>query len=357
MKKGIIIVPFMTGFGGTETVIKNLFKARLMSEQAFELKVYSIGGSFDYSWAENVKIDIKWISKRRFLRDLYALTIMPLNIFNYLRKENPDFVISTNPVIWYLAKKSLKLLKRKTPVIAWYHYSIDQKPIKHIFLNSADYYLAISSGIKEQLKKRGISSNRIFLIFNPITTNLRLINRPQSTPHFLYIGRVMLDGQKNLRELLNALSGVKGELKLDIYGNTSQATPVKEYARKLGVDKNIIWHGFVKKPWSVINRATALILTSKYEGLPMVLCEAISHGVYCISADISTGPEDIINNYNGELYPSGNSKKLTKIIQKIIDNKKMPTPLMIQKTSKKFMPEVYLLNFNKAVEKIMKVGS
>ena len=89
----------------------------------------------------------------------------------------------------------------------------------------------------------------------------------------------------------------------------------------------------------------------------MVLCEAISHGVYCISADISTGPEDIINNYNGELYPSGNSKKLTKIIQKIIDNKKMPTPLMIQKTSKKFMPEVYLLNFNKAVEKIMKVGS
>lgn len=31
MKKGILVVPFMTGYGGTETVIGNLFKARKAS--------------------------------------------------------------------------------------------------------------------------------------------------------------------------------------------------------------------------------------------------------------------------------------------------------------------------------------
>ena len=70
MQKGILIVPFMTGYGGTETVIKNLFRSH-QKHPNYELKVYSIGGSVDYEWAKNINIDIKWISKNRKIRDLY----------------------------------------------------------------------------------------------------------------------------------------------------------------------------------------------------------------------------------------------------------------------------------------------
>ena len=49
MQKGILIVPFMTGYGGTETVIKNLFRSH-QKRPNYELKVYSIGGSVDYEW-------------------------------------------------------------------------------------------------------------------------------------------------------------------------------------------------------------------------------------------------------------------------------------------------------------------
>lgn len=354
MKKGILIVPFMTGYGGTETVIKNLFETRKQHEQPFKLKVYSIGGSFDYSWAKDVDKDVKWISKSRKIRDLYALTAMPLAIMSYLKRERPDFVISTNPVIWFLIKKILNLLKSNAPVIAWYHYSISQKPIKKIFLNSADYYLAISSGIKKQLVKSGINPSRIFLIFNPVTTDRHLIKRPKDKVKFIYLGRLMLDGQKNLRELFKALSKVRGNWSLELYGSEKEAQAVKEYAEKVGIDSKIVWHGFVNNPWEAINDATALVLTSKYEGLPMVLCEAISHGVYTVSANTSTGPEDIVTPDNGKLYPLGKYKELRAVLQSIVNGDHLPDQSAIQNTAQKFSPDSYVARFNNAIMKIIK---
>ena len=343
----------MTGYGGTETVIKNLFKARQSNHPNYELKVYSIGGSFDYSWTKNVDIEVKWISKKRKFRDLYALTLMPINLFNYLRREEPDFVISTNPVIWYLAKLCLRLLHRNTPVIGWYHYSIDQKPIKKVFLNAADYYLAISSGIKNQLIKKGIPQRKIYLVLNPVETDEHIIKRPNNI-HFIYMGRVMLDGQKNFRELIDSLVLLKGDWVLDIYGDDRQAGEVKSYAKSKNVLQHLVWHGFVTNPWLNITSATALILTSKYEGLPMVLCEAISHGIYCISANTSTGPEDIINKENGKLYRLGKVSELAQILQKIIDGEILPSQSKIQLSAQNFLPNQYLERFDSAIEDILK---
>ncbi len=354
MKKGILIVPFMTGYGGTETVIKNLYESRKSERQPFELKVYSIGGSLDYSWAENVEKDVKWISNSRKIRDLYALTIMPFDMIRYLKKEQPDFIISTNPVIWFLAKKILRLLGSDAPVIAWYHYSISQKPIKRLFLKSADYYLAISSGIKKQLIERGISANRIFLIFNPVTTDNHLIKRTVGKTKFVYLGRLMLDGQKNLRELLASLSVVRGNWSLELYGSEDKAKAVKDYANELGIYSKIVWHGFVENPWKAVNDATVLILTSKYEGLPMVLCEAISHGVYIVSANTSTGPEDIVTSDNGKLYNLGKQKELSAILQSIVNGARLPEQSLIQKTAQKFSPESYIARFNNAIIQIIK---
>ncbi|MDE9571749.1 glycosyltransferase, partial [Xenorhabdus bovienii] len=83
---------------------------------------------------------------------------------------------------------------------------------------------------------------------------------------------------------------------------------------------NIFWHGWVKEPWSFVQESivevSSLLLTSKNEGFPMVLGEAISYGIYCISSDCQTGTTDIIKKYrNGELYPVGDVKELAHILQ------------------------------------------
>lgn len=354
-KNGVIIVPFMTGMGGTEKVIQNLFKAlNSRPNLPFSLTVFSIGGSDNYDWSVNIPIKVIKVGKKRWLRTLAYAVVLPFIVYNYLRKNNPDFVISTNPMIWFLAKLSLRILRKKAKVIAWYHYSLKQKPIKNIFLMSADHYLAISSGIVDQLVKLGVSENQISLIYNPIPTSTYVVDRPQKKIKFIYIGRIMLDGQKNIKELLYGLKNVKGSWQLDLYGDSTQSLPVKQLADKLDLSSKLIWHEFVEDPWSHMENATALVLTSKYEGLPMVLCEAISHGVFIVSSDVETGPSDIVDVTNGLLFNSGDVDQLSNILQEIVDGRVLPSQQSIKNSAKKFEIETYTTNFCEAVNKVLK---
>ena len=221
---------------------------------------------------------------------------------------------------------------------------------------SADYYLAISSGIKKQLIQLGIPSQKISLIFNPVVSDYHIIDRPTSECRFIYLGRVDLDKQKNIKDLLIALSKVIGKWQLNIYGDNSNAQPVQKLVNTLNLQDKIKWNGFLNDPWNNIPKVSALVLTSNYEGLPMVLCEAISHGVYCISSDIETGPDDIIQNgVNGHLYMPNNIKQLTKQLQWVITHhNELPNQQLIIESSKKFSLDNYGKYFTKAVDKSLK---
>lgn len=83
------------------------------------------------------------------------------------------------------------------------------------------------------------------------------------------------------------------------------------------ISRYISWKGFVNYPFMHINEADALFLTSRYEGLPMVLAEAISAGLYVVSSDCPTGPREIVSDNNGELYKLGNVADLKSKINHI----------------------------------------
>lgn len=357
MKKGLLFVPFMTGKGGTETVIHNLFEAfNKDSSIEYSIKLYSIGGSYDYGWARTVTdIYVKWISKRRFLRTLFYLICLPLLMIKIIRKEKPDFIISTNPVMWFLSYKIVRLLSLDTKVISWYHYSLDKKPVRPLILKAADYYFAISSSIKDELIKSGINRNQIFTIYNPITTNKKIIPRPDDGIHFIYLGRLDLDGQKNLRELLNACSILRGKWSLSLYGDNTNAEGIYAYANHKKITDHLLFKGFVSDPWSKIKEASAMILCSKYEGYPMVLAEALSHGVFCITSNID-GANELVNQNNGGIYQLGNFKELAKLMQSVIDGSlRLPAQPMIQNTVTHLLPDHYLKRFNGAIEKILEI--
>lgn len=362
MRKGIILMPYVSGKGGTETVVHNLFLS-FKNEKKIKLKLILIGGTTNINWLKGIDYEETIISKflklneSKLIRNAYYACVLVPEIIKIIQKEDPDFLISTNPVIWTLVKKIAKIFQKKIPVIAWYHFSLKERPIKSMLLYSADYYLAISSGIRDQLIDKGIEPNKIFLIYNPVDSDNNIILRPQDHVKFIYIGRLMLQGQKNLKELFNALSKVHGNWSLDLYGDTQiskERAEIKKYVSKNKIDKKINWKGFVKDPWDEIQNATALILTSKYEGLPMVLCEAISHGLFCVSSDIETGPVDIINKKNGKLYQSGNVSQLTNILQEIVDQPKaLPSQVKIIETSEKFTLDQYKNNFMTVIFKIL----
>ncbi|MGC8409063.1 glycosyltransferase [Latilactobacillus curvatus] len=334
-RKVSILMPYTTGMGGTETVVKNLFdQYNSANEINYELKLFLIGGTSNTEWVKNCDYSSYSMSKLKILRTIEYIFTLPIIIFKYLKDNKVDIVVSTNPIIWAIAYMLNKMFFKNVKTVAWYHYSLRQKDIRKIFLKSADYYWAISSGIQEELIERGIDESRIFLVFNPIPNDGELIQQGISNRaiNLVYIGRLMLDGQKNFRELLKALTLVKAKWNLSVYGG-GDLQDCKGYADELGVNDNIHWMGFVNNPWKEINKVDALLLTSKYEGLPMVLGEAMAHGVFCISSKCPTGPDDfIVNNQVGFLYTPGDyhelAKKIESVKEKQINNELIQTSMI-----------------------------
>jgi N-acetylgalactosamine-N,N'-diacetylbacillosaminyl-diphospho-undecaprenol 4-alpha-N-acetylgalactosaminyltransferase len=70
--------------------------------------------------------------------------------------------------------------------------------------------------------------------------------------------------------------------------------------------------GYKKDVFSYISNANFLALTSKYEGFPMTVIEALSLGIPVISFDCESGPNEMINNnHNGILVDNQNFTELT----------------------------------------------
>jgi len=71
-------------------------------------------------------------------------------------------------------------------------------------------------------------------------------------------------------------------------------TEYKELAMALGIGQSILFTGVLKNPFALLKHADLYALTSKTEGFPNALIEAMACGVPCISANCMTGPNEIL---------------------------------------------------------------
>ena len=80
---------------------------------------------------------------------------------------------------------------------------------------------------------------------------------------------------------------------------------------------------FQANPYQYISLSDLFILSSKFEGLPNVLLEAITLKKFIISSDCPTGPREILmNGRGGELFPVGNYQALYKKIMLFYKSRK-----------------------------------
>lgn len=341
MKKIIFIAPHISGKGGTETVLKTVVK-QMSNSREYQPQIYLVGGSIDISWLNGLTYQSSKYYSNKLIRNVYYF----ITLYKYLLKEKPDIVVSLDPMICLMTKVARSLSLLKYPIISWIHFSINSPKVRKNLIPMADYHFAISTGIAKQLAELNINKKNIFTVLNPIASTSRVVKRPSDKTVFLYIGRILFEGQKRLKDLFDALSKLEGDWQLDIYGDGSDKEKCQKYTVQLGIADKINWKGFVSDPWVQIKEATALILTSSYEGLPMVLAEAISRGVYCISSNCETGPDDIIKeNVNGNLYSVNHLEELKNTLQELINGKQLPNHQKIKDSIKELYINEYYNNF------------
>jgi glycosyltransferase involved in cell wall biosynthesis len=143
----------------------------------------------------------------------------------------------------------------------------------------------------------------------------------KKTPVILGIGE--LSSRKDFSTLLRAFALLhnKRPCRLIIYGRGKQKDALASLASELGVSDDFDLPGFTANPYSEIHAADLLVLTSRWEGLGIVLVEALALGTPAIATDCPSGPREVLDNQRyGPLVPIGDYEQLARAIEKTLDN-------------------------------------
>lgn len=310
-----IISSALAGKGGMETIFMRLYSL-IKNDKEIEASFIFTDGIKDKNYIKAFNSeDVIYHEHKTKISEIFFL-------FNCLRKNNFDYLIATSKKTLILACYIKKVLRLKVPIISWIHFSISKEGMYVNLAKYGDAHFAISKKIYSQIKNIGVDEKKIFYLPNFIQNTKRSIFPAKNK--FIYIGRIEFLGQKNIKELIDGLANYKEEWTIDIYGTGDSVSKCQKYIyRKYpNLKYRFNWKGWASNPWSHIYKATALLLTSTMEGMPMVLLESMSRGLPVLSSNCPTGPSDIVQTgINGYLYEMGNLDDFVRKINEISKNK------------------------------------
>jgi len=149
------------------------------------------------------------------------------------------------------------------------------------------------------------------------------LNENLNNQNIIFVGR--LSQEKNLTDILEAFTIVKQiypKLCLTIVGDGAERARLERKAREFSIHDQIDFIGETDDVSHYIKNAQCLVLTSHYEGFPLVIVEAMAMGVPVVAYDCPSGPKDTINDgENGYLVPHYDVKRLAKALCKAMDTR------------------------------------
>lgn len=280
------------------------------------------------------------------------------NIYNILKQEKPDLVIpfstTTNGTVILICK----ILRLK--VIACEHnnykLNINSFPtwfIKRWIYPKANFLTVLTKRDKDQFYGHFMKNVKVMpnpLPIEPIDNQ----NNSQREKTILAIGNLSRWEQKGFDNLFRIYSQIvpkHPEWKLKIAGGGNPDV-IHSLVKKYNISEKVELLGEVKNIQEIMQKSSIFVLPSRWEGLPMVLIEAMSQGMACIAYDCFTGPGDIItNNVDGILIEDQNEKEFIQKISLLIENDSLRKELgeNAVKTSKNFLPDKIVAQWQKLI--------
>lgn len=198
--------------------------------------------------------------------------------------------------------------------------------------------------------------NNTTVIYNPLTI---VCDTPSTTTSKVVMAAGRYTSQKGFDLLIEAWSRVAERAdgwRLNIYGEGDDQE-LRALIDKYSLSKSC----FLLPPTTNIakrySESSIFVLSSRYEGFGLVLCEAMSCGVAVVSFDCSSGPKEIITDgWDGILVESANVEKLAENIVYLIENpsKRVEYGAKAIESSKRFSEEIIMAQwqdlFNNLVE-------
>ena len=344
-----LVVPSLAG-GGAERVMVNLAGSFCQIGHQVDLVVASLKQRSFLHVPSTVRV-VDLNAKRT------AFAVFPL--VAYLRRERPKALLSTlgHANIVALIARRLAGVATRTVIREASLMSISSSTARQFrgrlvpllakkFYWQADAIIAQSEGIADDLSHLlGLPPDRIDVIYNPVVGPEfheragRALEHPWFTrgapPVVLGVGR--LDPEKDFPTLLKAFSMVRGNrnVRLMILGEGPERFVLESLAQELGIADVVTLPGFVENPLPFIAKASVLALTSRFEGLPNVLIEALACGTPVVATDCPGGTTEILEQGRyGMLAPVGDFKEVARAIEETLENP--PDPMFLKSAAERF---------------------
>lgn len=139
----------------------------------------------------------------------------------------------------------------------------------------------------------------------------------QERPVIAGMGR--LERQKGFDLLLEAFAGLDREFPawtLEIWGQGDEYERLTDMAKALGIADKVALKGYTHEPTAALVACDIFVLSSRYEGYPNVLLEAMVQGRAVVAADCDSGPSDIVRDgENGILVSVNDAEALRRALR------------------------------------------
>lgn len=239
-----------------------------------------------------------------------------LTVLNRIKKENKydaaiSFLDSANIANIVTGNKFCKTIatvhsKLSASSFDW-RYKYIVFPLIRLLYKHADYVVAVSLGIEDDLRNKiKYNNENLVTIYNGFDFDTIREKAKEKIPEnhlnifkdyktIIAVGR--LCKAKAYWHLIRAMRIVVDELcdvRLVIAGEGEQRDYLSNLIKKLDLDSNVILLGFVENPYKYIDKAEVFVMSSIYEGLPSAMIEALALGKPCVATDFKSGAREIL---------------------------------------------------------------
>ncbi|MBT8393881.1 MAG: glycosyltransferase [Bacteroidia bacterium] len=324
MNKKICILVDSLSSGGAEKVAANLSIS--LNKSRYNVFIVSMQNDINYQY-EGELYNFGLIKDRKSTYSAF------LDFISFFRKHKFDFIIDHRLRSKYMKEIVLsKIVFRKYKVIYCvhnyyleYYFSFIRLPwlAKFPHVRNKKFVsvcLEIQNRLLHQLdlKSEVIFNSLPARGFKNITNNSL-----KSSPNKYIIGVGRLTKIKQFDKLINCYKNSKlpeNDVELVILGKGPEKENLIELIKELNLENRVNLIPFKKNPYYLIKNALALVLSSKVEGFPMVILEALSLSTPVIAFNCKSGPNEIINNeVNGLLVEDQNEIELIGALDKLLN--------------------------------------
>ncbi|WP_166332555.1 glycosyltransferase family 4 protein [Sphingobacterium chungjuense] len=341
MSKICFLIHNWSHTGGTERVSASI--ANGLSKQGFDVHLLSIWGDGSPSFALVENIVGSQLVEGSQAR-LFQKMAVYLKVRRYVKRHAITHLIIVESMVALIGLPALALSSCKTIVWEHFNYSIDLGRKTRSYARSlaaimANHIVVLTNRDRDLWVQQGsVSPSKISVVSNPIPfdkVQKSFIDRTENKT-MIAVGR--LTYQKGFDLLIESATPLLRKYpswRLLIIGSGEDEQLLRSQIDRAGVGEQIQLIPNTSSISEYYCRASFLVMSSRFEGLPMVLLESLSYGLPILSFDCLTGPSEIVEHgLNGFLAEDGNIVDLRTNMERLISEEQLLPAMGMQALKK-----------------------